>query len=153
MDIVKFFPEAPSDFSPEHHIVFCFCKLGEKILLLKRHPQKPQGGTWALPGGKMEKGETPKEAVIRETFEEVGLDASEAEDAGIIYMRYNDVDYLCYAFSMVYEYEPLLTLSMEEHTESRWLTLEETKEIPLIPGGEESFAFYQKFLSNKQSQL
>lgn len=30
-------------------------------------------GTWSLPGGKIEFGENPKEAVIREVFEETGL--------------------------------------------------------------------------------
>jgi 8-oxo-dGTP diphosphatase len=42
-------------------------------LLLLRHPQKPQGNTWGAPGGKIETGENPKEAVIREIREEIAV--------------------------------------------------------------------------------
>jgi ADP-ribose pyrophosphatase YjhB (NUDIX family) len=44
-----------------------------KILLLKRATE-PYKGYWCLPGGYIDYGETPEEAVIRETKEEAGLD-------------------------------------------------------------------------------
>ena len=36
-------------------------------------------GTWGLPGGLLEIGEAPEEAVVRETREEMGLDIREVE--------------------------------------------------------------------------
>ena len=44
-----------------------------KILLVKRDTV-PFKGYWALPGGRMEQGETVEQTVIREVKEETGLD-------------------------------------------------------------------------------
>lgn len=47
------------------------CK--NKVLLCKRNVQGSLPGYWSCPGGKMENGETPKEAAIREFMEETDL--------------------------------------------------------------------------------
>ncbi|MHB2022304.1 MAG: NUDIX hydrolase [Mycobacteriales bacterium] len=46
---------------------------GRLLLVRRGHP--PQAGTWSLPGGRVEAGETPERAVIRELAEETGLRA------------------------------------------------------------------------------
>ena len=43
-----------------------------KMLVVKR-ARNPDRGLWAFPGGRVERGESPMEAAIRETREEVGL--------------------------------------------------------------------------------
>lgn len=46
----------------------------KKILLLKRGPGASSlQGLWSCPAGGMEPGETPKETIVREAFEEIGL--------------------------------------------------------------------------------
>ncbi len=46
-----------------------------KVLLTQRWPGKNLGLTWEFPGGKVEEGETDKEALIRELQEELGIKA------------------------------------------------------------------------------
>jgi len=44
-----------------------------KILACRRRPEKAAGGKWEFPGGKLEKGETHSEALVREIREELSI--------------------------------------------------------------------------------
>ncbi|WP_194793101.1 NUDIX hydrolase [Raineyella fluvialis] len=43
-----------------------------QILLVQRG-HEPQRGRWTVPGGRIERGESPAQAAVREAFEETGL--------------------------------------------------------------------------------
>ncbi len=49
-----------------------------RVLLARRPEGKKMAGLWEFPGGKLNPGETPEQAVIRELREELGIDVSEA---------------------------------------------------------------------------
>jgi len=139
MDSSTVFTTAPEGFIVMLAAAGCYCEYQGKFLLLKREFDAPQPNTWCLPGGKIEAGESPRAAMIRELQEEIGVGLEEAElqEVGLLYMRQSGIDYLFYTFRYSFDTEPTIFLGFNEHQEARWVTLLEALALPLIGGGEE----------------
>ncbi len=76
-----------------------------KVLLIRRG-QEPMRGSWSLPGGALETGETMLEGVVREVMEETGLQVRPLEllamldrivrdEQGAVEYHYVLLDWLC----------------------------------------------------------
>ena len=48
---------------------------GGEVLICQRRPDQPMALQWEFPGGKIERGETPEQALARELSEELGIEA------------------------------------------------------------------------------
>ncbi|MHA1754768.1 MAG: NUDIX hydrolase [Candidatus Odinarchaeia archaeon] len=66
--------------------------LKDDSILLIRRAQEPGEGGWSIPGGLVKLGETVREAVVREIFEETGLSISVGEVAGVYDYIQTDAD-------------------------------------------------------------
>lgn len=131
------FQEPPPNFSPVFEVAACYCECDQQILYLMRHPEKPQGGTWCVPGGKLERGESSRQALVREVREEVGWQLKE-EDLGYcssVYMRYPKQDFVLHLFRAKLQKPPPLYISSEEHIDYMWVDPNATEELNIIPGG------------------
>lgn len=51
----------------------------DRVLLTQLAPYCTRGGSWTLPGGGIDHGEQPVEALVREVYEETGLAATDPE--------------------------------------------------------------------------
>ena len=50
----------------------------DRVLIAQRPPGKALAGLWEFPGGKLDPGERPEAALIRELHEELGIEVKEA---------------------------------------------------------------------------
>ena len=64
-----------------------------RILISRRPPGKSMAGLWEFPGGKVEIGETPEAALIRELHEELGIGISESCLAPLTFASHSYEDF------------------------------------------------------------
>lgn len=128
---------APSDFAPRAQAASCLVNVNGKYLLLQLAAHKPEPGKWGLPGGKIEPNEEPKDAALRELFEETRISPSGPIDyAGTFYIRKPEVDYIFHVFSTNFDQEPQVHLS-DEHTHYQWICKTNLATLPLMDGAQE----------------
>ncbi len=64
-----------------------------RVLLAKRPGGKSMAGLWEFPGGKVQDGETPEQAVVRELQEELGIDTRQSCLAPIGFASHGYTDF------------------------------------------------------------
>ncbi|HUD02375.1 MAG TPA: NUDIX domain-containing protein, partial [Rhabdochlamydiaceae bacterium] len=93
------FQDPPENFNPKVEVAACFITVDQKVLFIKRQLHCSEPGKWGIPGGKVEKGETAHQAVLREVKEETGLDLPRAvKHLGTVYIRYPEVDFIYHMY-------------------------------------------------------
>lgn len=63
-----------------------------RVLVSRRKTGQHLAGLWELPGGKVEEGEDPRDALARELREELGIETAVGEVADVTFHRYTDAD-------------------------------------------------------------
>ena len=102
----------------------------EKVLFVKRQSGGDLSERWELPGGKVDEGETPDAALVRELSEELGLSAAVEATAGHARFRHRNNAYELRAY---YVSADTSSLELREHTDLCWCSLDEALELNLAP--------------------
>ena len=130
------YKQPSANFKPKIEVAALFIEHESRILLLHRQEHKSQGNLWGIPGGKLDKGETPLQAVIREINEETGYDFSKQriEDLGTVYIEYNDKDHFVYhMFRTRLIGDPsAVKINFKEHKGFTWVTPQDGLKLELI---------------------
>ena len=114
-------------------VVAALIRRGDRFLICRRPPEKARGLLWEFVGGKVEPGETKRQALARECREELDV----AVEAGEVFMEvehvYPDITIRLTLFNAVITAgEPKLL----EHVDLRWITVSEIGDFEFCPADE-----------------
>ena len=104
----------------------------DQILIAKRPNKKHLSGFWEFPGGKVEKGESPEYALIREVKEELNIDIN---NKCIAPLTFSEFDYKKFHLLLLlyvcrrWEGEPM---SMEKN-EIKWVKANTLRQYKMPP--------------------
>src|SRR5918997_6435038 len=102
-------------------------------LLLVRRGRGPAAGTWSVPGGRVEAGETLAEAVIRELAEETSLEGVCDELVGWVERMSPEHHYVILDFAVTI-LEPADPRPGDDAVEAEWVPLDEVAHRRLADG-------------------
>lgn len=133
----------PENFQCRVEVAACYVEIDGKILLMERAHNSAEGKTWGVPAGKMEPGETPHQAAIRELMEETGIkvSSSQVEEIGKFYVQKPRGSFIYHMFQVHLTEKPHVILS-HEHTQYLWADAKELEALHFIGGGRESLNHY-----------
>lgn len=116
-----------------------------RVLIAQRPEGKSMAGLWEFPGGKVEPGETPEAALIRELKEELSIDTVESCLAPFTFASHTYEDfhllmplYLCRRWKG--------EVRATEHAAIKWVRPMRLSDYPMPPADEPLVAMLRDFL-------
>lgn len=107
---------------------------GDKFLICQRPASKARGLLWEFVGGKVEKGETKEQALVRECREELAITVEPQEIFTEVTHEYSDVTVHLTLFNCaISEGQPQLL----EHNDLKWITVAEIPDYEFCPADKE----------------
>lgn len=113
-----------------------------KLLIGHRLPKGEMGNRWEFPGGKVDEGETPEMAIVREFREEMGIDVVPGEHIATVSFtnKNGPVELLAYRISI----PPDAPIRLTEHSEIGWATIDEIRKLHFVDSDRLLLPFVEK---------
>lgn len=126
------------------NVVAAIIQKDDKILATQRGYGEFKDG-WEFPGGKIEAGETPAEALVREIKEELNADITVKHELGVVEYDYPNfhLNMQCFLCSLVSD-----ELTLIEHEAMKWLTAATMDKVDWLPADVEMAQQVQKMLQS-----
>jgi len=116
-----------------------------RILLARRPAGKSMAGLWEFPGGKLEPGETPERALIRELNEELNIDVTEACLAPFVFASHTYPDFHLLMPTFLCRRWDGILIPQEGQT-LKWVKIPDLPKYPMPPADEPLIAMIRDFL-------
>jgi 8-oxo-dGTP diphosphatase len=101
-----------------------------KVLLTQRPADKPHGGLWEFPGGKIEAGESPHQSLRREIREELNIEISVDSVLETVYHHYDWGNVLILAYNCSWLSGTITHLEVANH---QWVTPDKLSDYQILP--------------------
>ena len=111
-----------------------------RVLLTRRAEGQHLAGMWEFPGGKLEEGESPEEALARECREECGIDVDVGEILDVTHHRFPEKDVLLLFYRCALRGGEVRHLEVADHA---WVAPAELDRYPLPPADDRVVARIQ----------
>ena len=106
------------------------CVRDGQVLLIRRG-QAPRAGEWSIPGGRIEVGESPGAATLRELIEETGVTGRLHSLVEVIDTVFDGRPYRLHDYCVLWQSgEPE---AADDALEARWFTLAEARDLGMWP--------------------
>jgi len=107
----------------------------DRILVAQRPPGKQLAGLWEFPGGKVDPGERPEAALIRELREELGIEVKEVCLAPLTFASHAYEDFhLLMPLYVCRRWQGLV--APREGQALKWLRARQLRDVPMPPADE-----------------
>ena len=126
---------------PEHNVAISLIKYKNKFLITRRSNTKFLSGLWEFPGGKIEKSETARQAIIREVKEETNLIIFDPIYLGNVKHKYSHFGVNISLF--ISSPESIKKLNIKQ--EHKWIDLKSIDKYPLPKANHKMLDILKKF--------